>query len=453
MASRFIHAGKEIGNGNPLPPLQGQMSSRKQGAGNASEDGHLRITSTPDVSIWFIARYSMAVVGLFLGLLTPVTITLALRVAELNPGDKSATLGWIMGGGALAAMLSNPIFGVLSDRTRTRLGRRRPWLIGGLLVSVASLALIGTTQSLIVVAIAWWVTQASTNAALASLVAILPDRVPEHQRGKLSAFYGMSSNVAVFAGAAIINIVGTQTLLMFLVPGVIGFICVAFFAFFYPEPEVAELPAPAPFRPVELMQSFWLNPRQHPDFAWAWLSRFMIQYGWATLVTYQAYYLIDVLGLLHHQVSFGIFISTSVMGGCIVVASLISGWLSDHSGKRKAYVITAGVIYAVGLAILIFTHSFGMFIVSIFVSSTGLGIYLAVDQALVVDILPNRGKDAAKNMGVMNIANALPQSVAPALAPLLLAIAGGENYTALFCAAAAIALGGALAILKVKGVR
>ncbi|MGJ8524666.1 hypothetical protein LMG33818_000374 [Halomonadaceae bacterium LMG 33818] len=453
MDSRFIQSGKGIGSSKPFGPLHRPLTMQQQDTHTATEDEHLRITSTPDVSVWFIIRYSMAVVGLFLGLLTPVTITLALRVAELNPTDKSSTLGWIMGGGALAAMLSNPIFGVLSDRTRTRLGRRRPWLIGGLLVSVGSLAVIGTTQSLMVIGIAWWVTQASTNAALASLVAILPDRVPEHQRGKLSAFYGMSSNVAVFAGAAIINLVGTQTLLMFLVPGVIGFVCVAFFTLFYPEPEVAELPAPAPFRPIELIQSFWLNPRQHPDFAWAWLSRFMIQYGWATLVTYQAYYLIDVMGLLHHQVSFGIFISTSVMGGCIIVASLVSGWLSDRSGKRKAYVITAGVIYAIGLAILIFAHSFGMFIVSIFVSSTGLGIYLAVDQALVVDILPDRGKNAARNMGVMNIANALPQSVAPALAPLFLAIAGGGNYTALFCAAAIIALGGALAILKVKGVR
>ena len=73
--------------------------------------------------------------------------------------------------------------------------------------------------------------------------------------------------------------------------------------------------------------------------------------------------------------------------------------------------------------------------------------------ALAAAVLPEGGKEAAKDLGVLNIANALPQSIAPAIAPIFLAIGGGGNYTALFIAAAVFALFGALSIQPVKGVR
>lgn len=84
----------------------------------------------------------------------------------------------------------------------------------------------------------------------------------------------------------------------------------------------------------------------------------------------------------------------------------------------------------------------------------GLGAYFAVDLALVTDVLPNAETEAAKNMGVFNIANALPQSVAPALAPAFLAIgAGGSNYTALFAISAVVVALGAVATLFIRGAR
>jgi hypothetical protein len=78
-------------------------------------------------------------------------------------------------------------------------------------------------------------------------------------------------------------------------------------------------------------------------------------------------------------------------------------------------------------------------------------MYMAVDLALVADVLPDTDI-AAKDLGVLNIAGALPSSIAPAIAPAVLTIGGG-SYGFLYAVAGVCALVGALAILPVKRVR
>ena len=148
-----------------------------------------------------------------------------------------------------------------------------------------------------------------------------------------------------------------------------------------------------------------------------------------------------------------VFYSTLVQTILIVISSNLGGWLSDKAHRRKIFVIIAAVIYAAGLAFVAFAGSFTLFLVAIAIAGIGQGVYLAIDLALAAAVLPEGGKEAAKDLGVLNIANALPQSLAPAIAPIFLAIGGGNNYTSLFTAAAIFALLGALAIQPIKGVR
>jgi MFS family permease len=146
--------------------------------------------------------------------------------------------------------------------------------------------------------------------------------------------------------------------------------------------------------------------------------------------------------------------STLVTTAAATAGSLISGWLSDRLGRRKLFVITSALVYALGLGFIGTADRFDAFLVGIALCGLGQGVYLAVDLALVTDVLPNKELDAAKDLGIFNLASALPQSIAPAIAPIFLAIgAGANNYVALFIAAAVFAFLGALAILPVKGVR
>lgn len=137
----------------------------------------------------------------------------------------------------------------------------------------------------------------------------------------------------------------------------------------------------------------------------------------------------------------------------LVITAKAGGWLSDRTGRRKVFVVTAAVIFAVGTYLLVHVTTVPQFYVVEAIMGAGYGLYFAVGMALVIDVLPNPD-DSAKDLGVMNIANALPQSLAGALGAVLLAIASttNTNYFLLYTAAAVIALLGAAAIVPIKKV-
>ena len=208
----------------------------------------------------------------------------------------------------------------------------------------------------------------------------------------------------------------------------------------------------------EFLGSFWVNPARHPDFAWARMSRFFLNMTVAMLVTYNVFYLIEHLGTSQARVPRLVFITTLVLNVGLVIFSVVGGWLSDLAGgRRKVFIWGSAVVFGVGSAAVAFAASFDAFLVGVTICGIGFGIYLAVDLALVSQVLPNTD-DASKDLGVFNIAATLPQSLAPAIAPIFLAIphfadGGGDNYTALYFVAASLSIVGALAILPVKGVR
>jgi MFS family permease len=194
-----------------------------------------------------------------------------------------------------------------------------------------------------------------------------------------------------------------------------------------------------------------VKPRTSPDFAWAFASRFMFLMAYAFLTTYQAYFLLDKIGTSKSDVPQQIFLGTLAQSALVVLASLIGGRLSDWTGRRKIFVFTASLVYGLAMFAVAIATNFNGFLVGMAISGLGFGMYVAVDLALVADVLPKRA-DVAKDLGVFNIAGALPFSIAPALAPVILLIGGG-SYGVLYAFAGLCAVIGAVAILRVRGVR
>ncbi len=166
----------------------------------------------------------------------------------------------------------------------------------------------------------------------------------------------------------------------------------------------------------QLFGSFVFNPVKHPDLGWAWLTRFMMV-GRAV----HRGVLPDVLPARRHRgddanLANAVFQGTlwNVVG--IVLTSLVAGWLSDRLGRRKLFVAVAGVVGVVGLVLIALAPSLSMVLVGEFVMGAGMGVFYAVDLALITDVLPS-DQDNAKDLGVVNIAQALPQSIVPAAAP------------------------------------
>ena len=352
--------------------------------------------------------------------------------------------------GAFVALLANPFFGRLSDRTTSRMGMRRPWIVGGLLGGSFGVLVVALAPNVPVVLVGWCLAQLCFNALLAAMVAVLPDQVPVVQRGVVSGLLGISVPIASVGATYLVDLFSGHEVAMFLVPCAVGGVFILAFAATLHDRHITDADKPR-WSFGEVLSTFYFDPRNCPDFAWAFASRFMFVLAYAFLVTYQAYFLLERVGTDEDDVPRQIFLGTFVQTAVVIVVSVLSGRLSDRVHRRKPFVLTASVAYGLALMVVAAATGFNGFLVGMALSGIGFGMYFAVDLALVADVLPDT-KTAGKDLGVLNFAGALPFSVAPALAPAILALGNG-SYGVLYAVAGVCAIVGAAAILPVKGVR
>jgi MFS family permease len=395
--------------------------------------------------------YTLAYISTSLLFIAPLLVTLALKVNSLVGIERAPdSLALVAGTGALLAMVGNPFFGRMSDRTSSRLGMRRPWMVIGLVGGSLGILIVALAPNIAVVLAGWCIAQLLFNALLAAMVAVLPDQVPGAQRGLVAGVLGVCVPIASVSGTFLVKVFTGNQLAMFLVPCAIGGFFILLFAITLKDRRLAKADKPA-WSLREFASTFYVNPRKSPDFAWAFASRFMFVLAYAFLVTYQAYYLLDKIGSAKAEVPQQIFLGTLVQSAVVIAASLIGGKLSDRTGRRKIFVLVASIVYGAAMFVIAIATNFNGFLVGMAIGGLGFGVYVAVDLALVADVLPDKD-NAAKDLGVFNIAGALPFSIAPGIAPAILAIGGG-SYGVLYTVAGLCAIIGAVAILPVKRVR
>jgi MFS family permease len=399
----------------------------------------------------FIAFYVLAFMGTNLVFLAPLLVTLPLKVNALVGIERApGSLALVAGIGALVAMFGNPFFGRMSDRTTSKLGMRRPWMVMGLVGGCLGILLVALAPNIPVVLVGWCIAQLFFNALLAAQVAVLPDQVPPAQRGMVSGVLGVCLPVAAVSGTLLVKLFAGDQLATFLVPCGLGGFFILLFAVALNDRRLATADRPR-WSLREFAGTFYVKPRTSPDFAWAFASRFMFLMAYAFLTTYQVYYLLNKIGSARTDVPQQIFVGTLVQSVVVIAASLIGGRLSDRTGRRKNFVFAASMVYGIALFVIATAANFNGFLVGMAISGLGFGVYFAVDLALVADVLPHRDR-VGKDLGVFNIAGALPFSIAPAIAPVIL-VFGNGSYGVLYGVAGACAVIGAVAIRRVKGVR
>ena len=404
----------------------------------------------PRVGRRFITLYALSFAGGSLLFLGPLLVSLALKVNDLvGIDDAPKNLALVTGVGSLLAIVSNPLFGRLSDRTTSALGMRRPWMIVGLVGGAVGTLTVALAPRIWVVLVGWCIAQVFLNALLAAQVAILPDQVPTVQRGLISGILGVCLPVASVAATYLVQAFEGQ-LMTFLAPLLVGSVLVVIFTSSLHDRRLDADDKPR-WSLRQALGTFYVSPRANPDFAWAFTSRFMLIMAYAFLVTYQAYYLINEVGVVEADVAHRIYLGTLVQSVALIIASPLTGRLSDRLQRRKIFVMAAAVIYAAALVIIATASGIGGYLLGMALGGLGFGMYMAVDLALVVDVLPDPGS-AAKDLGVLNIAGALPFALAPAVAPAVLGISG-ESYSALYLVAGTCALLGAFAVVPIRGVR
>ncbi|MFF0470638.1 MFS transporter [Micromonospora zamorensis] len=389
--------------------------------------------------------------GVWMAFFTPIQVLLPQQIEQIAPGDKENMLAVVTGLGALAAVLANPLAGALSDRTCLRVtgrefGRRHVWTAGGALLGAAALVLLAQQRTILGVSLGWVAAQVCFNAMLASLSAAVPDRVPVTQRGGVSGWVGIPQALGLVLGAVLVTAVVTGNAAGYLAIAVAILLLSLPFALFTPDE-----PLPRTHRPVvrtrALLASMWISPRRHPDFAWAWITRFLVQLGNALGTLYLLYFLTD--GVRHPDPEGGLLVLILLYTLGMMLTAVVAGRLSDRSGRRKIYVIASGVIMAVAALLLAVAPVWPMAIVAALLLGAGYGVYLAVDAALITQVLP-RATDRAKDLGVINIANSAPQVLGPALSAPLVVYLGG--YPTLYAVTAVVTLIGSALVVKIRSV-
>jgi MFS family permease len=393
--------------------------------------------------------------GVYLALLTPVMVSMAFKIQHISatPEEATGNLGLVLGVGALFALIANPLAGRLSDRTTSRWGMRRPWILGGTLVGLGGFALIGVTESLWVVLVAWCVVQAAMNAVLAAANATLPDQVPQQSRGKVSGIIGITTPLGILGGNFLVTFL-SDDFARFVVPAAIATVLSVLFVLVLKDRRLEHKPAQR-FTVGQFFGSFVFNPVKHPDFGWTWLTKFFVMFGYAGVATFLPFYLTEKFQLDEQAAITTILIANLASMAAMMVSAPLGGILSDKIGKRRPFVAIAGLIMVVGLALLAIAPDITTLIVAQAIIGLGAGSFLSVDLALATQVLPNPD-DTAKDLGVLNIANALPQSIAPAIAPAIIAIGAATplgGYTTWYLFGALVALAGAVLVYRIKGVK
>jgi MFS family permease len=398
----------------------------------------------------WIACFALAVAGTFVGWFGPLQILLARQAEAISPGGKENLLALVAGLGAAFSMLANPLWGALSDRTVSPFGKRIPWVAAGSVLGAASLVLLGSASSVLMLIAGWCLVQTVLNAPYAALSAAIPDQVPVTQRGAAGGYFGIAQIMGVMLGT------GLAVAGIGLFGGTFGgYLVCALFVLVAWAPYAAvrrdTVLARADRTPLDwgaFLRGFWLSPRRYPDFAWAWLTRFLINLGNAIALLYLLFFLKDEVGVQNPEE--GVLILTVINALTLLVAVMVAGVWSDRVGRRRVFVLWSGVIMAGAAMTLAVWPVWPVALVAAAVLGIGFGAYTSVDFALLTQVLP-AAVDRGKDLGVLNIASALPQVLAPVLAAPIVTSLGG--YSTLYGASAVVGLAGAVLVYRIRSVK
>lgn len=378
--------------------------------------------------------------------LTPVQLLLPLQLD--TPGGPSDWItgviwsGLILSIGGLAGVIAGPLAGALSDRTRSRWGRRRPWTIGGSLLTAASLLLTGSVAEPVAVGAAWIGVSIGVAVVSASLTAMIADQIFA-QRGAASALVSSAQAVGIVVGVGAVVLLGLGIGASYI--ALAGFILVVGIgtALLLPDSKPAHrIASPA--------QQSWrerLGALQDRNFGWVLASRLTVNLGNALGTALLLFFLLYGVGTPADRAEGDLLVLIVIYTVFVVAASVIAGSISDRTGKRKSIVIIAALVQALSAVMILISPTFVGTAIAAGVMGAGYGAYMAVSLALATDLLP-RPEHHARDLSVVNVSANLGQLLGPLLGAALVALVGG--FWLLFATAGVLSVLGGIMTIAVR---
>ncbi|MCI2238747.1 MFS transporter [Paenibacillus sp. TRM 82003] len=398
----------------------------------------------------FVPLLVLAAVGAGAAQMSAALLTLTLKATELDAAGAATIISLSSGIAGIFTLVALPTVGALSDRSRSRFGRRRPYLVAGAASFALGSTLLVTAPNVPVFVLAHLLITLGFIAAGVTTTALLADRLPAERRGPAAAFLSLSTAMGALLGMAVAQPFGADLRPIVGIPTALAVVAMLALAAVLREQRSTQ--ARTPLRLGEVVGIFWVNPLRFPDFALVFTSRLLVFCGVAALNGFQALYLLQHLHLEPAQLGGAILLTVVVNCGLSLLVAPAIGKLSDRLGVRRPFILVAALVLAAGLVVASVATSFPAYLVGCAVIALGQGVYFAVELALATQVLPDP-ENPAKDLALIKVADNLPVTLVAAAAPALLAIGDGQNYSALFIAGALCAIVGGLLIQFIRGAR
>lgn len=375
-------------------------------------------------------------------------VLLPAKAAVIDPDSKAAIVAVLSTSAMIVAAIANIIFGALSDLTRSRWGRRTPWIVCGSVLAAASLVLVSLAPNTMMLIISWCVYQCFLNAIVAPLIAVLADRTAPKFRGTITSMYALGYSVGIYGG----QMIGARFLgnisTGYYVLAALTLLAGPLAAVLMREQSSLGMPRKS-FTWRTFIDHFSFPTKGAKDYYLALFGKFLIVAAKFSISGFMLYILTDYMKQNQSGAAYYVSLISLCMMVTAIVMTVIAGPISDKIKSRKIPVIVSSLLVAIGSAIPFFWNDPRMMIVYALIAGTGMGAYNSVDQALNIEVLPNKDA-AAKDLGILNLSNTGGQVFGPVLAASLITWVG---YHALFPLAAVCSLIGAVLIVFIKKVR
>ncbi|PXY86608.1 MFS transporter [Bifidobacterium asteroides] len=392
-----------------------------------------------------LALVSFLWIGPYLGV---QAVLLPSKVAVIAPSSKESVIAILSTSAMIVAALANIVFGALSDLTRSRWGRRTPWIVFGSIACAVMLIVVNMANTVVLLVLAWCIYQLFLNAIVAPSIAILSDMTAPRNRGVITSIYALGYSIGLYGG----QIIGAQFLnkvtagfivmaLLTLIAGPVGALGMR---------EQSSLDMPKSRFDMHMVIDHFSFPVHHArDYYLALCGKFLIVSANFAISGYQLYILTDYMKQDSSQTSRLVSMISLCLMVTAIVMSAVAGPIADRIQRRKLPVVIASLFIAVGAFIpFLDNHPWTMIAYGV-IGGIGMGTYNAVDQALNIEVLPNPDS-AAKDLGILNLANTGGQVLGPVLSATLISAFG---YQAIFPASTVCALGGAILVGLIKSVK
>jgi MFS family permease len=378
-------------------------------------------------------------------------VLLPAQVESANPAAKVVNLGWVMAIGAFVSMVSGPIFGSLSDNTRSKHGRRAPWIFWGALACALSFAALGFSTSLPLIVVCSCVMQLALSAFGTILAAVMPERVPVDHRGTASAWLGIVGPVGTFVGTGIAVQLMAAPRIAYATVAAVFFASGIWFSKLNRYTSEGPCVPTKPIMSLKELTCVFFSSLSSKDFRYLFVSRFFLLIAYCSVAGYQLYFIQDYIVLSPDRDANQVLATFNMIVTCsCAVAVLVAGAASDRFRRRRVFVVVSAVCLGLSMFLPLAMPSYTGLVLYGLASGASIGCYFAVDTVLVTQVLPD-GESTARDLGILNIAGAGPQILAPAVGAVVIKHLGG--YQGLLVVAAVLSVVSALFILGVKSGR